>query len=103
MLRVGYHQWTPAARSYAVSVPAGSQHVSTVGWEPGTHPKSIEKIRFFARDQRGFVAAFVLMDSPQNLIASLSEFLQSNSAAELPCIRSVDNDVIRQRLVHVPD
>jgi hypothetical protein len=36
----------------------------TVGWEPGTHPISIEKIDLFARNHFAFVAGFVFEVTP---------------------------------------
>jgi hypothetical protein len=55
-----------AARSGMIAAPGPIIHdwdaramAGTVGWEPSTHPKMIEKTRLFARDCRVFAAGFV--------------------------------------------
>jgi hypothetical protein len=52
------------ARRYQTAHSPGKRLIAgTVGWEPITHPKIIEKIDVFARTFRGFVARFVFENS----------------------------------------
>ncbi len=52
-----YHRST--AQRPSMDLPTCPVVGSTVGWEPRTHPLSIERINLFAREDSVFVAGFV--------------------------------------------